>query len=489
MSDWMDAEAHADRAFELYERGRWAEAESELRKALALNPDQPEWYFNLGLTLEAAGRDMDALTAYEQATELLPDQAEPMVAAGIVSNRLERFEDGITWFDRALRIDPVNEAAYCHKIESHLRRGDHDEAETTFYLAQHALPEPSAHCLSVIADSLMERGEYGRAGWCLREALRLEPSLPRLRGRLGNVYASLGQPQRAMQLYLRELRDDPGNIDTLLDFGELLIDFRRLPEAEEKFRRVLELDPANPDAHLRLGEIAMQSSRYERAQLEFELVLKLDPDYPGIRTLLAEAMLRRGRLAEAQAVLREEFAAITEADHLDRLISDYRPLRIESTSASSESAANDSPPTGAAVSSPETQSLIALGDLLLEAEMHNEAAAIFERCCSKPRFLSRKMRLFVWRKLAFARFSADDRAGGAAISRRVLRHDPRCVASMHNLALAALHDDRTTLAAGWIKRGLKVNRHDDGLRQLRVRLWTAVVRKGLRRLLLFWRSR
>jgi Flp pilus assembly protein TadD len=76
MSDWMDAEAHADRAFELYERGRWAEAESELRKALSLNPDQPEWHFNLGLTLEAAGRDGDALAAYEQATTLMPGQPE-----------------------------------------------------------------------------------------------------------------------------------------------------------------------------------------------------------------------------------------------------------------------------------------------------------------------------------------------------------------------------------------------------------------------------
>jgi len=25
MSDWLDAESHADRALEMYERGRWAE--------------------------------------------------------------------------------------------------------------------------------------------------------------------------------------------------------------------------------------------------------------------------------------------------------------------------------------------------------------------------------------------------------------------------------------------------------------------------------
>ena len=46
MSKWFDAEEHADRALEMYERGRWAEAEAELRKAIALNPDQPEWHRN-----------------------------------------------------------------------------------------------------------------------------------------------------------------------------------------------------------------------------------------------------------------------------------------------------------------------------------------------------------------------------------------------------------------------------------------------------------
>ena len=111
MTDWLDAERHADRALEMFERGRWAEAEVELRKALALNPDQPEWHFNLGLTLEASGRDPEAMACYERAIELAPDQVEPMVAAGVVANHLGRYARGIEWFVRALEIEPRHEGA------------------------------------------------------------------------------------------------------------------------------------------------------------------------------------------------------------------------------------------------------------------------------------------------------------------------------------------------------------------------------------------
>ena len=85
------------------------------------------------------------------------------------------------------------------------------------------------------------------------------------------------------------------------------------------------------------------------------------------------------------------------------------------------------------------------------------------------------------RKLALASFLAGDRAGGITASRRVLRLDPRCVTAMHNLALAALEEDRLRVAAGWIRRGLRIDRHDEGLRRLRVRLWLTWLNRALAR--------
>ncbi len=440
MSDWFDAGEHADRALEMYERGRWAEAEAELRKALSLNPHQGEWHFNLGLTLEAAGRESEALSCYERTISLMPGQIDPVMAAGIVANRLAQFDRAVELLEEALRIDPQCEAAYAHLIESHLRLGAHDEAETAFYLAQQALPESSAHCLATMAESLMQRAAYDRAEWCLREALRLDPTIPRLRARLGAVYAATGRHRRALQLYLRDLRSDPGNVDTLLDFGELLMEMGRMPEAAEKFRRVLELEPANVDAHYRLGGIALRAERYEQAHLEFELVFRLDPEFPQIRLGLGEVLLRRGRVKEAGRHLIEQLDLIRSANGEDENHID----------------------------------LPQFGALLLEAGLPAEASVVFEQAISHH-----DQDVQLWLNLARARFRAGDRVAGAAASRRVVRLDGRCIVAIHNLALAALEDGRLRLAAGWIARGLCVDRHDHGLRRLRMKLYLTWLGRAL----------
>ena len=461
MSDWMDAEAHADRALEMFERGRWAEAEEELRKALALNPDQAEWHFNLGLTVEQAGRDNDALTCYEKAIELMPDQVDPLLAGGVVANRLGQFERAIKWLEKAITLAPTLEEPYAHKMESHIRSGHHDEAETTFYMAQHALDEPSAQVLSVMAESLIQRGSFDRAEWCLREAMRLEPTMSRVRARLAAVFGATGRPQRAVQLYLRELRDDPGNIDTLLEFGSLLYDLGRIPEAAEKFRRVLELEPANPDAHFRLGLIALAANRFEQASMEFELVLKLDGEFPGIRCAIGETLLRRREIDEARRYLLEEFAAAkasAESRFTDPIVISQGP--IDRTEMALHVQLSNA-------------ALSQLAGLLLEVHEPARAAELLEIAVNEEETVE------LLRLLALARFRAGNRDGGAAASRRVLRKEPTCIRSIHNLALAALEQRRPAIAAGWIKRGLTIDANDNELRRLRMRLWLVAGRSLL----------
>ena len=112
MNDWSDAEGHVEKAHEHFEHGRWADAESELRQALALNPYKPEWHFNLGLTLEAAGRFGDAIEAFRDCHMLDQDDTQVMVLLGVNSLRTGNPADGAVWLDKASKVDPQCLEAY-----------------------------------------------------------------------------------------------------------------------------------------------------------------------------------------------------------------------------------------------------------------------------------------------------------------------------------------------------------------------------------------
>jgi tetratricopeptide (TPR) repeat protein len=116
-----------------------------------------------------------------------------------------------------------------------------------------------------------------------------------------------------------------------------------------------------------------------------------------------------------------------------------------------------------------------LGDLLLEAGEPVRAGELFELALRKEETPD------LLRQLALARFRSGDHEGGTAVSRRVLRLDPQCLRSMHNLALAALQEGRIRTAAGWVWRGLRINRHDIDIRRLRVRVLIGLVKELWRR--------
>jgi len=432
MNDWFEAEQLVEKAHEAYEAGRWDEAESALRDALALNPYQAEWHFNLGLTLEAGGRYAQAVEAFGEAAKLQAGDGQAALLAGVNLLRIDRTEEALAWLDRAERADPRSSAPFVHRIEAYASLGRHDQAEFMFYMGQELDPE-DPELYAAMAESLLDRRRYDKAVWCLREAARLDPDLPRVQARLAYAYAATGRHERARQLYLRELRADPGDIDTLLDLGRLLVDMHRFAEAGEKFRRVLEVEPDNADAHFALGDLAERQGLHAEAFTQYDVTLRLDATYPDVRLRAGDQLLRRngeGDLKEARRLLRAELIEL-EAGRADR-----DPDRLGE-----------------------------LGTLALDADIPGEAARVFRSLLElRPNDAQAHHHLSV------AYFRMGDLSRGIDSARTALRLDPRCVPAMHNLAVANLRRGQVTRARFWVEQALRVEPDDPALRRLRLRL-------------------
>jgi len=436
MNNWQDAEQFADRALEMYERGKWADAEVELRKALEIDPDQGDWHFNLGLTLERVGRDAESLSSFEQASRLLEDAIDPQLAAGAACLRLSRFEDAVIWLNKVLQIDSKVEPAWAMLVDAYASNENHDEAETAFYMAQDALDEQSANVLVSMSGSLLSRGLAERAVWCATEAMKKDPEVHGGRLRLAGGLVVTGQNQRASQILLQELREDPGSIQALLLHADVLADTGKINEALICLHRVLELEPANIDAHIRAGSFAMHGGRNEEAYIAWGLVRRLDPNHQTASLRLAQTLLAMNRPVAARPHLQEYLEKMSDSASCEEKI-DVAELLL----------ASGEPTVCAAL-------LETLRDSLHEDDPN---------------------KIKCLRVLAVSLFESDKIDEGAGVSRKVLRMDPNCIASMHNLALASVKNNRYRSAWGWVRRGLAQDPLDNDLRRLRSKLiWESI---------------
>jgi len=449
MNDWFEAEQHVERAHEFYEASRWDDAERELREALSLNPGRAEWHFNLGLTLEAAGRRREAIDAYLDAHRLEPDEPQTALALGASYLRLEDageddLNEAVRWLEEARGSSAQQTEAQIHLVEACARLGRHEDAEVAYYMALQDEGADQALAHVNMADSLSDRGLHAKALWCLREAAQTDPQMPGVHARLGSTYAALGRRDQARQLFLRELRNNPGDIDTLLDLGCLLVEMNRPGEAREKFRRVIELEPDSAEAHFELARLAMRQRRDDQAITILTLVLRLNQDFPGARRLLAEAHLRRGEDREARRLLRRDYNAFQRD-----------PERFD------EAALED------------------LGRLLLDARLPVRAFRIFNDLTRR-----RPDDAMAHHHRSVALLELGRRQEGARAARRALRLKPGFVPAMHNVALALLEEGRYARASVWVSRARAIDQDDPSLRRLqaRLRLWDLSRRlAGLRR--------
>lgn len=467
MNDWVDAEQHVELAHEHYDAGRWDEAEVELRQALSLNPYQVEWHFNLGLTLEAAGRYDAAAEAFIACSNLHEEHGDPdpnsALLAGVNLTRASKPEAAMKWFDAAERIEPMNVAIVVHRIEALTDLERYEDAEEAFYLGQQIDPEyPELY--AVMGETLQQSEHHERAVWCLREAARLDPGLPRVRARLASAYARIGRLERARQLYLQELRVDPGDPETLLDLGELLIDMHRYTEAGEKFRRVLELFADHTDAHFALAELAEIEGRLPEALVHFDVVLRLDKDYSTVRTRLARILLQRGREEDhprVQDLLNRELRCLERAvrDHAGIVeVKQFDGVAVQRIAAVDGSQTKT--PVGY-----EAEELEELGKTLVEAKMLKQATRVYLMLLEVAPDSHK-----AYQGLSVSALESGDYDAGIEAAKRSLEYRPSFVPAMHNLVLAYYRQGQYIRARYWLTQALRIDADDAQLRRLRVRL-------------------
>ncbi len=315
-------------------RRRLQEGTREYRKALKLDLADEGIKFALGI---AAVHKRQALAMLERH----PGDVKSLSKLGYIAWNEEAYAEAIRRFQEVLALDPRNAAAHVHLGVSYAAQRRFDASIAAYREAGRLQPD-LARLVEQSID-LVER---------LRRA-RERPDDPEAQLRLGDIYASDGRSDRAiesfekvialaprwaegfftlarhyeveerdadaMRAYARGLALEPGNAQARNNHEKLAI-----KAALEQGKPValalgagqtLTIDPRSPASYYQLGLRYLQNDEADAAVFTLRQAIALEPGHDGAHLFLGLAHTSLGAHAQAEAAFRRAIALKPENPH------------------------------------------------------------------------------------------------------------------------------------------------------------------------------
>jgi tetratricopeptide (TPR) repeat protein len=177
------------------------------RQAARLRPDWAEAYVNIGASSYALGQYKDAVDAYRQALRV-DDNADTQYSLGLSLNRLNRTDEEILAYRRALVMKPDHANALEKLGAAYFKLKRWNESAQTY--EQLKTYKPDAKTYNALGESYFELNKPDDSLQAFNSAVGFDPEFERARYNLGRTYLKLGNPEMARVQYeiLRNARSD-----------------------------------------------------------------------------------------------------------------------------------------------------------------------------------------------------------------------------------------------------------------------------------------
>ena len=141
-----------------------------------------------------------------------------------------------------------------------------------------------------------------------RKALELDDSLPEAHAARAFALSNLRRWSEAEPDFRRAIELNPNNAAARYFFAfGYLAPQNRMDEALEQYRTAISLDPLSSIINTNYGVLLMEARRYPEALAQFQKVLARDPNFPAVHYKLSQFYATTGRFADAVNELQGAF--------------------------------------------------------------------------------------------------------------------------------------------------------------------------------------
>lgn len=286
-----------DVAAALVNKGQYANAIPEWKKALAMQPDDVGAHFNFGETLVRAGKTEDGIAELEEAIRLNPHLAEAHNNLGVALQQLGRNQESESQLRLAIQENPDYAEAHHNLGSTLLVEGRLGEAKQEFTKALELKPDFTDARIS-LGRALMAEGHNEEAEGAFREAIKAAPQNPNAWLALGQLQAGQGDLEGAAAQFRKAIEIDPASPGAEANLGHALMTSGSIEEAIPHFRRAHELAPQNGEIDIALGIAQAKKGELGEAMGLFQNALEVMPNSADAHYNLGKALVLEGRTGE-----------------------------------------------------------------------------------------------------------------------------------------------------------------------------------------------
>ena len=110
------------------DKGEYKKSIKAYKKAIRINPEYADAYYNMGLSYHLLGHHTEAIEAFKQAIRIVPGYTKAHYSMGVTYGTLGRLTEAIRAIKQAIRIDPDDSTAHYNLGYAYLQFGDKGSA-------------------------------------------------------------------------------------------------------------------------------------------------------------------------------------------------------------------------------------------------------------------------------------------------------------------------------------------------------------------------
>jgi tetratricopeptide (TPR) repeat protein len=282
-----------DVAAGLVNKGEYAAAVPEWKKAVEMQPDDVNAHFNFGETLLRAGSVEDGIAELQESIKLSPNFPEAHNNLGVAMMHGGRNEESEKELRLAITQNPEYADAYHNLGSTLLVENRPQEAQQQFAKALELNPDLTAARIS-LGQTLVAEGHFDDAAAAFRDAIARDAQNPNGYLALGQLEAGRNNLDGAVTQLRKALDIEPGNPETERILGHTLVSAGSIDEAIAHLRKALEFAPQNGETHIDLGIALAKKGQLDDAMRLFQKALTLMPGSADAHYYLGKALLLTG---------------------------------------------------------------------------------------------------------------------------------------------------------------------------------------------------